>query len=100
MTNKKINREFLEKRSAYIKKLRTKAATLQALAVLFLVVGMILLIAIKAVPFESVGLMLIAIFGLFFGVCFEVSAVIYFSKAKKHLSGQTVTASSNPKDWH
>lgn len=98
MTNTN-NKEFLMKRSELIRKLRRKAAAYQATAVVLLILGLILSITLKVKELTNIGLGLLALAGLFFGVCFQISALIYFSKAKKHLSGQTVTASSNPKDW-
>lgn len=93
------NREYLQKRSDYIKKLRKNAAGFQAWAVILIVIGFAITIISNITEVENVWLMLLSLVSLFFGICFQITAIIYFSKAKKHLSGQTVTASSNPKDW-
>lgn len=93
------NRDFLLKRSELIKKLRKNATIFQIEALIFIIVGLGLSIAIKVADLENVWLSLLSLAGMFFGVCFQVAALIYFGKAKKHLSGQTVNVSSNPRDW-
>lgn len=93
------NREFLMKRSELIKKLRKNATIFQVEALIFIIIGLGLSIAMKVTDIENVWLSLLSLAGMFFGICFQVAALIYFSKAKKHLSGQTVNVSSNPKDW-
>ncbi|MBR2467849.1 MAG: hypothetical protein IKB42_02280 [Clostridia bacterium] len=93
------NREFLQKRSDFINKLRRKATGFQIAAVVLIVVGFAITIISNTLEVENVWLTLLSLVSLFFGICFQVTTVIYFSKAKKHLSGQTVSASSNPKDW-
>lgn len=93
------NREFLQKRSDFINKLRRRATGFQIAAVVLIVVGFAITIISNTLEVENVWLTLLSLVSLFFGICFQVTTVIYFSKAKKHLSGQTVSASSNPKDW-
>lgn len=95
--DKKI--EYLTKRREYINKLRRNATIYQIVALILLIAGLVISFAMKFNSFENTILAIMSLIFLFFGIAFEITAVIYFNKAKKHLSGQTVNASTNPNDW-
>ncbi len=105
MTNIELNQKYTQKqhnlllRRELIKRLRRNAGLSQLFAFLFVAGGLALDIWMKIEKISNVMLTGIAIIVLFIGVVLQVIAVIYFSKAKKHLSGQTVSASTNPKNW-
>lgn len=102
MTNStlKNKQEFLLKRLELIKKLRKNAAIFQFLAVLFLGVGLGLDIWISIKKIENIYLTWGIIVLLVVGVAFQIAALIYFSKTKKHLTGQIIQAPTNPKYWN
>ena len=89
----------LLRRRDLIKQIRRKAGWYQFFALLFLAGGLFLEVWMRIHKIESVLYIGIAIVLLFFGISFQVASVINFGKAKKHLSGQTVNASTNPKNW-
>lgn len=95
----KLNKEYLLKRSLLIKKLRKNAAWLQVFALIFLCGGLGLNLWTKINKFSNLYLTVLIIAFLLIGVVLEIVALIYFNKAKKHLSGQIVQASTNPKHW-
>ena len=86
-------------RRELIKHLRRRASWNQFFALLFLGGGLFLEIWTRIQKIESSLYMGIAIGLLLIGIGFQITAVIYYGKAKKHLSGQTTTASTNPKNW-
>lgn len=101
MVNNQSNKiEYLMRRREYLLKLRHRASIFQILAVIFLVCGLVTTFVMKAKDFENVWLSVMGLIFLLGGVIFEITALIYFSKAKKHLSGQTVNASTDPRDWN
>ncbi len=105
MTRLEANQQYTKKqhnllvRRELIRHLRARAAWNQFFALLFLGGGLFLEIWMRLHKLESSLYMGIAIGLLVIGIGLQISAVIYFGKAKKHLSGQTVNASTNPKDW-
>lgn len=105
MTNFQQNLLYTQKqhnllrRKELIAKLRRKASWYQFFALIFMGGGLSLDIWMKITHFQDLMLTGIAIGGLLIGISFQISSVIYYSKAKKHLSGLTVNASTNPKDW-
>lgn len=105
MTNIERNQRYTQKqhnlllRRELIKRLRRNAGLSQLFAFLFVAGGLALDIWMKIEKISNIMLTAIAIVVLVIGVILQVIAVIYFSKAKKHLSGQTIIASTNPKNW-
>ena len=105
MTRFEANQQYSKKqqkllvRRELIKHLRRRAGWNQFFALLFLGGGLFLEVWMRIQKIESSLYMAIAIALLFIGIGFQISTVIYYGKAKKHLSGQTTTASTNPKNW-
>ena len=105
MTNIERNQRYTQKqhnlllRRELIKRLRRNAGLSQLFAFLFVAGGLALDIWMKIEKISNIMLTAIAIVVLVIGVILQVIAVIYFSKATKHLSGQTIVASTNPKNW-
>lgn len=89
----------LLRRRELIKKLRSKAGWYQFFALLFIGGGLFLQIWMRVAGFENILYTGIGILVLAIGIGFEVAAVINFGKAKKHLTGEIVNASTNPKNW-
>lgn len=82
-----MSEQRIYQRKEYIKKLRKRSGWHQFFAVLFLIGGFVLQSYVAYKEATSLYLTLITI-GLFvFGIGFQVSTIINFNAAKKHING-------------
>ncbi len=98
--NTQSTQQYLLKRRELIKKLRRNALLYQLFALLFLGAGLGLDIWFNIEKIENLILTVVIVALLFIGVILQIVALVYFNKAKKHLSGQITKASTNPKYWN